>query len=225
MLITAEQCEFSGGILNAQELVTLAATRGIDLAHVAGNASDTHGIARRRTRTPTERRLGLHVVETAEGAETRSSRAPYYSHAEFGLAAAGLQRLPFLALQYSIAGHCDDFGELHRGLMVAELKLATRERWPWQVEKFDGSRSWYAQELAGLVLDADRHALIFRDSPGLYAVYLGVSEEIYRVKMEPLYRTLANEHGRWLATALAWVQRRITGPKYGEAIATAQASG
>lgn len=206
--------------MNAQELVTLAATRGIDLAHVAGNASDTKGVARRRTRTLTERRLGLHVVESAEGTETRSSRAPYYSHAELGLAAAALPRMPFLALQYSIAGHCDDFGQLHRGLMVEELALATRERWPWQVEKFDGTRGWYAQELAGLVLDADRHGPIFRESPGLYAVYLGVSEEVYRVKMEPLYRSLANEHGRWIATALGWIQRRISGPRHNEAVET-----
>lgn len=70
--------------MNAASLVQLAAARGIDLAHIAGIASNTEGIARERVRTADERESGMSIMLTVRGRETRGHRRPGWSHAELG---------------------------------------------------------------------------------------------------------------------------------------------
>lgn len=195
--------------MNAVDLIGLANRHGINLPYVAGLASETRGAARLRPRTPAERQNGTEVRVAVRGAERRSRRAPIWSHAELGIASCGLDRMGWLAVQYSIGGNCDDYAELHRGLMAVELRLAQRERWPWTVVKTSGRRTWYVAELAALVLDADAHRPIFAAAPRLFAVYLDISPETWEGSVAPLYRSLANEHERWVERGKSWIQRRI----------------
>lgn len=203
--------------MNAEQLIALGTSRGIDFKQVAGNASKLDGIARPRILTAAERKyrqeehLSLAVENTVEGQQTRVYRRPKYSVAELAVGAYKLERMPWLAVQYSVAGHCDDYGELHRGLMRKAIHMAESSKWPYRVQREDGlgDHGWYLAPLAGLVLDSDAHKYLFLQAPALYALYMRVSEETWTVKLAPLYRELSKHHEGWINAGLAWLQRRM----------------
>lgn len=201
--------------MKAAELVSLAAARGVDLKHVAGNSSNIYGIARTRRLTPLQIRLcdelkiSREVVPTVRGAESHVYRRPMWTAAELGQAAQGLERMPWLASRYSFAGDSSGYPELHRGLMMEALRMATVEKWPMQVPGRDGSMQHYIAELAALVLDAERDKWMFVKAPGLYADCMRMEEEIYATKMAHRYAGLQLRYEGWLHAAESWIQRKL----------------
>jgi len=201
--------------LKAAELVSLAAAHGIDLTHVAGNASELHGPARKRRLSPAEIKLrkdlhiGLEVVPTAQGAGSHVYRRPTWTAAELGQAAQGVGRMPWLAACYSFAGDSTGYPELHRGLMMEALRIATAEKWPMRVIGRDGSMQFYVAELAQLVLDADAHKWIFTAAPSMYAICMRMEEEIWATTMSRRFTSLHVRYEGWLATAQGMIQRRL----------------
>lgn len=196
--------------MRADELVSLAAAHGIDLKEVAGNASDTKGVARVRARTPEERRSGRHIEPTARGAGSRVHRKRMWTAAELGQAAQGVPRMPWLAACYSLAGDSSGYPELHRGLMAQAIRIATRENWPMRVRCKDGSMQYYIAELAQLVLDVEAHKHLFVAAPALYAICMHMEEEIYATTMAHRYVSLRVQYERWLGTALSMIQSWLT---------------
>lgn len=209
-------------------MVALAAAHSIDLGHVAGIASDTHGIAKKRQRTKAERRENIPIRDTVTGRESRIYRRPAWTHADLGFCAAGgsmraadgrevyradrgVPRMPWLAVCYSYAGDSTGYPELHRGLMREGLKIATREGWA-MYERDRAGQKRYAPiaELASVVLDADAHPAIFAAAPLLFAVCLNVPDEIWSTRYESRYRTLKDQYERWLAIARGIIGRWIT---------------
>ena len=196
--------------MKAEDLIALAAGHGIDLRAVAGAASNLDGVARLRRLTPRERADGiLAVAETATGTETRVSRPPQWSHAELGIALAGLPRMPTLAALHSFARDDANSGELYRGLLVTAMHLCRDDAWPMRVGRDDPPYA-YVNGLAGLVLDADRHARFFAAAPMLYPIYMGVSEEIWHVRLNGKYHRLKARYDGWLDSARSHINRKLS---------------
>ena len=196
--------------MKAEDLIALAAGHGIDLRAVAGAASNLDGVAKLRKRTPVEREAGiLAVAETAVGSETRVSHPPQWSHAELGIALSGLPRMPTLAALHSFARDDANYGELFRGLLVTAMHLCRDDAWPMRVGRNDPPYS-YVTALTGLVLDADRHARFFAAAPGLYAVYMGVTDEAWRVRLSSRYDRVRHRYEGWLDSARSHINRKLS---------------
>ena len=195
--------------MRADELIVLATAHGIDLKHLAGNASNVFGVARKRPRTPEERRLGMPIEVTVRAAGSRSSRRHEGASAEVGQAAGGIPRIPWLAACYSIAGDTSGYAELHRALMVKELRIATDQNWPMMVTKRGGRRGYYQAELAALVLDVDRHRPMFTAAPALYALCVDVDQDIWTRSVARWFADLTLEYQRWLDISRAIIARWI----------------
>ena len=201
--------------MKADELVALASAHGINLTHIGGTASDIHGIAAKRRLTHAERRqrleqhVSLEVLPTAQGSGSRVHRRPAWSVAEVGQASCAIPRMPWLATLFSVGGDASGYPELHRGLMVVALKLATEQNWPMMVTKRSGHRGYYVAELAALVLDADRHRPLFTAAPALYALCIDVDEDIWDRSIRLWYTDLRMEYERWLGTARGIIRKWI----------------
>ena len=195
--------------MKPEELVSLAAAHGIDIAHTVASSTNLKGAAAKRPRTRDEVRGGLEVVETAEGKETRVTRPRYWTHAEVGMGAAGCKRLPWLAACYSFAGDRDRYAELHRGLTLETMKAAERNSWPWQVQLADGRRGFYIERLAEMVLDEDACRPAFTAAPGLYAVYMGVTTRIWHKPLWGYFLTVQERYTRWLDIARGTIGQKL----------------
>ena len=195
--------------MKAAELVSLAAAHGIDLQHVAGAASDTHGVAAKRRQTKAERLDKLPVRLTAMGPESRTYRRPAWSVAEIGQSAQGVPRMPWLAACHSFAGDSGGYVELHRGLMRQGLKIATTESWPMAIRKRDGSRGFYQAELAALVLDVEMYRPYFIAVPALYPLCVGVTDDLWDHIVSHWYSSVRDIYEQWLGTAKGIIQRWI----------------
>lgn len=199
--------------MRADELFAKATARGIDLKAVAGAASNLDGIAGPRKLTRAERRqrwedhLGMDVLATASGSESRIYRRPVYTHAEVGQSGCGCPRMPWLAASYSFAGDSTDYMELHRGLTHEAIKFAGRETWPWRIRKLGGGKSFYLEELSQLVLDVEGYKAVFLKAPTMYAVCMDVSEDLWNSALMPKYMMLYGKYERWLGIAQGQLAR------------------
>jgi len=209
----------------AEELIALTSAHGIDLKHVAGISSDTKGVAATRKRTPLERSMGLmEVTPTARGAGSRSSRPPYWSHAELGLAAYGVHNLPWGAARFSFAGDWTWYRPLTYGLARQVVRAAEREGWAVHVRSrapvdekgkpIPGARGelkQYMLDLVELVLveqQLKRYELVV---PNLYALFMGVEDPTWERVLLPRYQQLQAGYERWLNIARGMIQKYLSG--------------
>ena len=184
--------------MRAAELITIAGTRGIDLKYIAGNASDTRGIARTRDRTREEIYLGIDVEPTAVGKDSRVMRSAQWTSAEAGMAARAVPRMPWLAARYSWGRDTSNYRELHAGLTLAAFDLKERENWPWRASKLNGQPNFYLEELGQLVLGVELFKAEFLKYPVLYAACLGVPEEVWATHLTKCFTSLHGKYERWL---------------------------
>jgi hypothetical protein len=198
--------------MDAAALVQLAQARGIDLKYVAGVASKTDGVARKRQRTELEIELGMHVRETVTGRQSRTYRQPTWTVAELGQAARGLSPVPWAAALYSFAGSRDGYWILWHALANEAHRLARRENWPPRVVYEDGERRFYREELAEFVLTWDAHRHFFVAAPQLYAICLKVTPAVWEQQLRDPFRSLQGSYERWLSIARAAIGRWINEP-------------
>lgn len=201
-----------------EALITLVNARGIDLRHVAGNSSNTEGIARRRRLSQAEMKLrrelkvALEVNDTAKGASSRVSRPPMWAHPELAQALYGVPRMPELALYYSLAGWLGGFEELQRGLMLKQLHTAEREKdWPMIVGYIGGRASEpydYIPRLATLVLIADAEKQNLIAAGPLFAL-MGMEEAVWQQTLAARFLDLQQQYERWYLMALKQAQKRL----------------
>lgn len=200
--------------MNAADLIQLAQARGIDLKYVAGAASRTDGIARKRQRTKEEIDHGLPLRESVTGRQTRVYRRPSWTVAELGQAANGLGAVPWAALCYSVAGFCEpnEYKVLWHALANEAGRLSRRENWPMEVVCEDGKRRCYREHLAKLVLieEANRH--FFAAAPQLYAIVMEVPAPVWDRQLSDPFRSLKSAYERWLGIGLSVIGRWIREP-------------
>lgn len=215
-----------GATVNAQDLLSLGTARGVDMSHVGGSATDTKGQARRRRRTDQEKRLGLMVIDTAAGRDSRSYRRRQWSHAELGMAAQGISELHWLAALYSLCGDVTGYWTLWWGLMYQAQRIGQREGWSpmvmgrfprdaktgKQIPKGEAEPHLYVDELCRLVLDEDAHRDIFLRAPGLFAAYMDVEELTWGRVLEPRFSSLRSKYATWVASARHQIQRWLIEP-------------
>jgi hypothetical protein len=223
----------------AEDLIALAGARSLDLSKVGGSESETHKLAAKRRRTAREIRLGIEIVETAQGRDSRSVRRPYWSIAELGTAASRTRPgkrvdieahdIPFLTVLFQIAGDTsgDTYWTLYRALRYHAMKIADRERWrplvPGRTPRDPRTRKpivgvlgephSYLEDLARLVLDEDRHRPLFKAIPGLHAAYMNVEDETWSRVLEPRFHSVRAQFERWAGMGRARVRNWLLEPE------------
>ena len=195
--------------MKAEQLFVKASARGIDLKQLAVEATNFYGAGSPRRKTLMERLSGLPVKETATGKQSRVTRRGYYSHAELGLALAGLEGAPYLAARYSFILDGAAFPALYRKLRSAAAKMADEESWEYTVEGRGGQNIFYQDELTSMVLDVDWLKPFFVHAPGLYAVYLDVAEDVWQAKLLRKYLEILARYESWLSAARCFVDRKL----------------
>jgi hypothetical protein len=199
----------------AEDLIVLAAAKGIDLKRIAGGSTPDSGPSVRRRRRggdELKRDNGRPIYESVKGHQTRVVRYPAWSHAELGQAAGGVPRLPWLAAQFSLAGDRtpDTFWELYEGLLGEALLFRRQHQWPHQVVGIGGAARFYLPELAQLVLDEDQHRPYFEAQSRLYPIYLHVEPHVWNGKLYERFDRLKCVYQAWLGTALGMIQRKVS---------------
>lgn len=220
-----------------ERLFSAASAHGIDLKQAAGESANLYGAGAPRRRqlmrtlagleTPEDRdRRERHenrerLPESVKGKQSRVSRPKLHSHAELGQALAGEVREPgapprgglegpaYLAAMYSFALDSEVYEDLYRALRRAMAELAEHDRWPVEIAGLSGEPVHYGDELCRLVLVHDWCQPIFARIPGLYAIYLGVSEEVWRAKLMSPYTATQGRYERWLSRARGYIDHRI----------------
>lgn len=221
-----------------ERLFSCASAHGIDLRQAAGESANLYGAGAPRRRQLMRKLAGLeesaedrerreaqenraHVRESVKGKQSRVARPKMYSHAELGQALAGqvrargepprggLEGPAYLAAMYSFGLDASVYEDLYRALRRAMAELAEGDRWPVEVPGLSGEPAHYGDELCKLVLVHDWCQPIFVKIPTLYAIYLGVSEEVWRVKLMSPYTATQVRYERWLARARGYVDHRI----------------
>lgn len=119
----------------------------------------------------------------------------------------GVPRMPWLAVQFSLAGDNSCYSELHRGIMMQAIRFSDQFDWPRKVVNVHGHRQFYFAELAELVLDADRYKEEFTKYPELGAWCLNIPEDHWRASMSARYAMLKNHYDGWLNHALGMIRR------------------
>lgn len=201
--------------MDAASLIQLAKARGIDLKEVAGAASNLYGAAEKRRlsraeiKYRNEVKLNLDIQETVRGRHTRTYRRPTWSIAELGQAARGLGQIPWAAALYSYAGAQEERWILWSALALEAQKVAHRENWPARIVAEDGSRRFYREELADLVLTEETHKHWFLAAPTLYAIFMDVTPAVWDQTLNSPFRSLKASYDRWLDTARSAIGRMI----------------
>jgi hypothetical protein len=204
-----------------EAFVKLVNARGVDFMHVAGAASRTDGVARKRKLTRAEikirreLKLSLKIEPSAKGSGTRVSREPSWQ-IDLARALRGVRRMPELAVYFSLAGWLGEFEELHRGLMHSQLKEMNRDRtWPMVVEYSSGRLGEpydYVPRLATLVLIADAFKQSFLDAEGLHGNWtpyslIGMDEALWERQLNGRYVFLRHEYESWYKEGIRMIQR------------------
>jgi hypothetical protein len=199
--------------LNVEQLIGLANARGVDLKRVAGAATEIHGIARKRERTPLEVGLGVDVRKTVNGRETRVHRRPAWGLAELATAAAAghVHGAPWLAVRYSIAGDASCADDLWSSLFYQATLIGRREGWPARITGLDGQYHFFRERLSELVLTVDMHRHYFDAAPVLYAVCMDVTPVVWDQVLSSPFRSLKTRYQGWIDSALAGIRRGMRG--------------
>lgn len=201
--------------MKAEELMLLAAAKGVDLKRVAGGSNKDKGPTvryRRRSEAELEQARGRPIYETVKGRTTIVHRFPTWSIAELGRAAAEVPRVPWLAACFSFAGDRTPavYWELHNALTFAAYRLQRRHGWSPQIVGIGGHPRFYLLELAQLVLDEDQHRHLFDSQPKLYAAYLHIEEPVWRHKIFERFDALKLRYLIWLETARGMIQAKLS---------------
>ena len=177
-------------MLSAPELVSLAASRGLRLAHLVPAA-----------RGP--KRNG-HDHDGVEWIPTSGAWRPQRAYE------ASADDLSWMVARFSLAGDSSAVWTIFYALTRHGLRIAQREQWHPQVRALDGTPKFYLDELARLVLEEQRHAALFAAAPAvLRAARLGVSDREWALHLARRHRSLASMYSRWLAQGLALARAAI----------------
>lgn len=202
--------------MRAEDLVALAAARGVDLlqaARIAATKKAAKDIIRKKDATilvpPPENR--------AKGSATRSIARPEWTVAELGQAAQGVPTILFQAACYAFAGDRSHFWPLHGALYVHAVALANEKRWPVNAKNIHHLNEPYLQCMAKLVLDEDALPAYFR-IPTLgnkvFAIYMNIEEKVWDSEIAERFEDLKAVWTDWLQTSARIIQRHLVDEEY-----------
>jgi hypothetical protein len=196
--------------MDGAELVLLARAAGLEVRGVLLEEPKPAKASGRTRGGDLVRRLGLEVDNGALPKPKVTRRLP--AHVPVTKVAGDSDARPAeLFVRLTVASDLSAYWRLWSCLRYQAGKLAERQRWRPQVRRRrSGELHFYLDELARLVLDADRHAAIFAAVPGLHAVYLDVDDQpTWHGELEPRYAALQRVYRRWCEEGLEQVRRAI----------------
>jgi hypothetical protein len=134
---------------------------------------------------------------------------PEWTAADLAIACKGLPRLPFAAAMYSLAGDDAMWARLRTGLL--EFLLLERElhQWAHRVERIDGERTRFGEELVCLFLAEERRPAPWQAAPELRARALRVEPETWRRVILHQWGAISSEYRRWLSQAEGHVIKKF----------------
>lgn len=189
----------------------LAAPAGVDLVAAARVGAPP----RKREVAVKVRRWGRQTVllqppqNRARGSSSNSIERPTWTLSELGQAAAGVPDIAFRAACYAWAGDTSQLWPLHRALSIEARHLRQRFRWPELTTDLHGCKALYLENLAKLVLDEDRSPNSFRTAPGLFALYMFTTEEVWDKTLCERFEALKLSWLDWLGVAARIMQPRL----------------
>jgi hypothetical protein len=150
----------------------------------------------------------------AAGKNTRSTRAPQWTHAECAQAAQGLGDKYWQAMRYVYALDDSVFHTLSLALWEWALWKREREKWPQTIVNLAGGESRYIRDLV------DMHMLEVRvpsrfvqprpDSVDIRQVLMNVTERVWDRRLKPVYAAIGHEFEIWLSVAHGHMQYRMS---------------
>lgn len=212
--------------MNAEELIALAAGRGIDLKAAAEARTDTsrHADAP-QVREYVRRGVRIFVLEEPSGSRaygrpSQSAREIEWGSQEVGLALAGLGAPQTMAALYSYAGHEGYYWPLADELLRVALRFRSHLHWAPRVPGEHGQDTPYIEALCSMVLDDDRYPGVLDYAPEprlgeaprrglLRAAYCAVTLPIWRTRLADKYALIRDVYWRWLDDATRRVQVKL----------------
>jgi len=150
----------------------------------------------------------------AAGKNTRSTRAPEWSHAECAQACQGLAEKYFHAMRYTYALDDSVFHPLSTWLW--EWALWKRERepdWPKTVVNLDGQQVRYMRDLVDILMLELRVPSAFirkrEAQPDPRMQLMNVTDRVWSRRLSPVYEAIHAEYLVWLAIAHGHMKRRL----------------
>lgn len=150
----------------------------------------------------------------AAGKNTRSTRAPQWSHAECAQAGQDLGEKYWQAMRYTYALDDSVFHSLSARLWEWALAKREREKWPMRIVTLTGVEARYMRNLVDMWMIEVRAPWRFLRSPtdprpGLHRVIMNVSEPVWSKRLQPIYAAIGHEFEIWLAIAHGHMARRL----------------
>lgn len=151
----------------------------------------------------------------AAGKNTRSTRAPQWTHAECAQAAQGLGDKYWQAMRYVYALDDSVFHTLSLSLWEWALEKREREKWPHRIVTLAGVETRYMRDLVDMWMIEVRVPWRFVRSvsdprPGLHRIIMNVSEPVWSKRVKPIYDAIGHEFEIWLAIAHGHMQHRMS---------------
>lgn len=139
----------------------------------------------------------------AAGKNTRSTRAPQWSHAECAQAAQGLAEKYWQAMRYVYALDDSVFHTLSLALWEWALEKREREKWPQKVVDLTGAESRYMRDLVDMhmleVRVPSRFVSLGPEAADIRQILMNVTERVWDRRLKPVYAAIGHEFEIWLS--------------------------
>jgi hypothetical protein len=197
--------------MKSEVLISIAAAGGVDLQQAAKMATNV-----KPKRDVVVKHGARVLVENTSkgrvhGRETVVMQRPQWTIAEIGQASQDVPETPFRAALYAFAGAREaNLWYLHGELMGHARMFRRIYNWPDSVRDFHGLKRGYCEHLCKLVLDEDANPGYFRAAPGLYAMYMTVTETIWDNQLEGRFQELKHVWNDWLGEAARKIQSKLS---------------
>lgn len=149
----------------------------------------------------------------AAGKNTRSTRAPQWSHAECAQAGQGLADKYWQAMRYVYALDDSVFHTLSLSLWEWALERRERERWPHRIVTLAGVEARYMRDLVDMhmveIRAPSRFVRMAPDAVDIRQVLMNVTERVWEKRLKPVYSAIGHEFEVWLSIAHGHMQHRM----------------
>jgi hypothetical protein len=168
------------------------------------------------------------------------TRRAFWTAAEAGMAAQGLDERYFHAIRFQFALDNSVFYSLKLHLLKYAIREKKLQGWPDTLARERGRyirRVWftvkdangkaiyteqkYLEDLVTMLLCEVRYPSWFiREvrQPDPKRIAMGVTHEIWKRKLTEIYETIVDEHRRWIAVGCAHMNRRLRNPALDAAV-------
>ena len=199
--------------MKAEQLLILASARGIDLGLSRPKRDippEHRGPPRRRKEHPDD--PGIPGVLTAEGKQTRTSRAPEWSARELAMAAQGMPDTSWRALCWVVGQEEQSRMHLKYTLLQLAVERKERESWPDRMKRGD-CQDCGCLRSTSYVEDLCTLAVAEMATQGMTEIaraqFFGLAEHNWRRHVMRLYQPLYQHAQGWYQDGIRYLQSRL----------------